>query len=140
MGKGSSLLVEVWAVYLGLSLAWEKKLTNIDLEVDSAMIVRLIKSDVDMSHPLFSLISDIRSMISNNWDVMVRHVYREGNRMADRLANFAQGLNACQKRLVESKITAGNSDNQDRPRVHHSPHPTESTAEISYTIELGDTR
>ncbi|KAF7833475.1 reverse transcriptase [Senna tora] len=65
------LLAEIWAVYLGLSLAWEKKLTSIDLKVDLAMTVRLIKSGVDMSHPLFPLISDIRSMINNNWDVII---------------------------------------------------------------------
>ena len=49
----------------------------------------LLNKSVDRNHPLFNLVFMAQGLISMDWVVQFRHVYRESNCVADILASFA---------------------------------------------------
>ena len=69
--------------------AWEKKVTRVELEVDSALVVGFLKTGVSERHPLSFLVRLCHGFLSKDWIVRISHVYREANRLADGLANYA---------------------------------------------------
>ncbi|KAG7578919.1 Reverse transcriptase domain [Arabidopsis thaliana x Arabidopsis arenosa] len=52
IGICSAPLAELWGVYYGLYLAWERRLTRVELEVDSELVVGFLKTGVSEQHPL----------------------------------------------------------------------------------------
>ncbi|KAG7568097.1 Ribonuclease H domain [Arabidopsis thaliana x Arabidopsis arenosa] len=89
IGKCTAPLAELWGVYYGLYIAWEKQITQVELEVDSELVVGFLKTGIDDSHPLSFLVRLCHGFIAKDWTVRVSHVYREANRLADGLANYA---------------------------------------------------
>ncbi|KAG7564109.1 Ribonuclease H domain [Arabidopsis suecica] len=92
IGICSAPLAELWGVYYGLYLAWERRATRVELEVDSELVVGFLKTGVSDSHPLSFLVRLCYGFISKDWIVRISHVYREANRLADGLANYAFSL------------------------------------------------
>ncbi|KAF7823087.1 putative ribonuclease H-like domain-containing protein [Senna tora] len=89
MGYGSSVLAEAWAVKIGLELAKNSSVQNLSLEADSLIVINMIKNGVEIDHPLFPIIAGIRELAAKNWNVTFSHTLREGNRVANLLANLA---------------------------------------------------
>ncbi|KAL9816790.1 putative reverse transcriptase domain, ribonuclease H domain, ribonuclease H-like superfamily [Arabidopsis thaliana] len=52
IGRCTAPAAELWGVYYGLYLAWEKKVSRVELEVDSALVVGFLKTGVSERHPL----------------------------------------------------------------------------------------
>lgn len=89
IGICSAPLAELWGVYYGLYIAWERRITRLEVEVDSKLVVGFLKDGVSESHPLSFLVRLCHGFLSRDWIVWVSHVYREANRLADGLANYA---------------------------------------------------
>lgn len=89
IGICSAPQAELWGVYYGLYIAWEKWVTRVELEVDSEIVVGFLKTGIGDSHPLSFLARLCYGFISKDWIVRISHVYREANRLADGLANYA---------------------------------------------------
>ncbi|KAG7557993.1 Ribonuclease H domain [Arabidopsis suecica] len=89
IGICSAPLAELWGVYYGLLISWEKGYRRVELEVDSELVVGFLRSGVSDAHPLAFLVRMCHDFISRDWLVRVTHVYREANRLADGLANYA---------------------------------------------------
>lgn len=90
LGKGSSILAELWGAFLGLKLAISINATRVILESDCTTIIKMLKDDQDYSlHHFASMISDCRSYLNHFEDITITHVMREGNRSADALAGNA---------------------------------------------------
>ncbi|KAF7822229.1 ribonuclease H [Senna tora] len=66
--------------------------SKVEVEADSLSTINMIKYVVDDSHPLRQIISEIRSFATRDWDLVFKHAFREGNRVANALANWAQTL------------------------------------------------
>ncbi|XP_019089219.1 PREDICTED: uncharacterized protein LOC104733943 [Camelina sativa] len=92
IGICSAPLAELWGVYYGLVMAWEKQATRLELEIDSKVVVGFLKTGVSEAHLLSFLICLCHGFISRDWCVRISHVYRETNRLADGLANYAFSL------------------------------------------------
>ncbi|KAG7579269.1 Ribonuclease H domain [Arabidopsis thaliana x Arabidopsis arenosa] len=92
IGICSAPLAELWGVYYGLYIAWERKITRLELEVDSELVVGFLTTGISDSHPLSFLVRLCYGFISRDWIVRISHVYREANRLADGLANYAFSL------------------------------------------------
>ena len=60
-----------------------------ELEVDSAVVVGFLKTGIEETHPLSFLVRLCHGYLSKDWIVRIDHVYREANRLADGLANYA---------------------------------------------------
>ncbi|KAG7559686.1 Reverse transcriptase domain [Arabidopsis thaliana x Arabidopsis arenosa] len=89
IGICSAPLAELWGVYYGLYIAWERRITRLELEVDSELVVGFLKSGISDSHPLSFLVRLCHGFLTRDWIVRISHVYREANRLADGLANYA---------------------------------------------------
>ncbi|KAG7544019.1 Ribonuclease H domain [Arabidopsis thaliana x Arabidopsis arenosa] len=92
IGICSAPLAELWGVYYGLYLAWERRVTRVELEVDSKLVVGFLTTGISDSHPLSFLVRLCYGFLSRDWIVRISHVYREANRLADGLANYAFSL------------------------------------------------
>ncbi|KAL9859832.1 putative RNA-directed DNA polymerase [Arabidopsis thaliana] len=88
IGICSAPLAELWGVYYGLYMAWECKVSRLELEVDSEVVVGFLRTCISESHPLSFLIRMCYSFISRDWIVRISHKYREANRLADSFLMF----------------------------------------------------
>ncbi|KAG7571647.1 Ribonuclease H domain [Arabidopsis suecica] len=92
IGRCSAPLAELWGVYYGLYLAWDRKVSRLVVEVDSEMVVGFLKTGINDTHPLSFMVRLCHGFISRDWIVRIDHVYREANFLADGLAEFAFSL------------------------------------------------
>ncbi|AAF19536.1 F23N19.5 [Arabidopsis thaliana] len=92
IGRCLAPLAELWGVYYGLFMAWDRGITRLELEVDSEMVVGFLRTGIGSSHPLSFLVRMCHGFLSRDWIVRIGHVYREANRLADGLANYAFDL------------------------------------------------
>ncbi|CAA7051645.1 unnamed protein product [Microthlaspi erraticum] len=83
---------ELWGLYYGLCIAWEKGITRLEIEVDSALVVGFMKTGINDTHPLSFLVHLCHGFLLKDWEVRITHVYREANRLADGLTNYAFSL------------------------------------------------
>ncbi|KAG7542942.1 Ribonuclease H-like superfamily [Arabidopsis thaliana x Arabidopsis arenosa] len=92
IGLCSAPLAELWGVYYGLFIAWDRGARRVELEVDSEIVVGFLKTGINDTHPLSFLVRLCYGFITKDWIVRISHVYREANRLADGLANYAFSL------------------------------------------------
>ncbi|WCJ23870.1 Polynucleotidyl transferase ribonuclease H-like superfamily protein [Euphorbia peplus] len=89
LGVCNSVLAEIWGLYLGLEIARKKGFDKVIIAMDSQIVVRMINDDTFSQHCFAWLLRKCQELIRGVWEVRIVHVYREGNRAADWLANFA---------------------------------------------------
>ncbi|KAL9841601.1 putative ribonuclease H domain, reverse transcriptase zinc-binding domain-containing protein [Arabidopsis thaliana] len=92
IGVCSAPLAELWGVYCRLFIALGRGARRVELEVDSKMVVGFLTTGIADSHPLSFLVRLCYGFLSKDWIVRISHVYREANRLADGLANYAFSL------------------------------------------------
>ncbi|CAA7025020.1 unnamed protein product [Microthlaspi erraticum] len=92
IGICSAPLAELWGVYYGLLMAWERRVQRLVLEVDSEIVVGFLNAGINDSHPLSFIVRLCYGFLSRDWLVRVTDVYREANRVAVELANHAFSL------------------------------------------------
>ncbi|CAL9021386.1 unnamed protein product [Prunus brigantina] len=92
IGIGNIYEAELWSLFRGLHMAWDKGIRSLDIECDSLSVVSLIAQACNHAHPLFCLIEDCKLLLKRNWRCNVSHIYREQNRAADHLANLGYEL------------------------------------------------
>lgn len=87
---GTALVAELWGVLLGLRLAWSMSVHHLLLETDSKSVAELLQAEV-VCHRHWELIIPIKELLTPNWNVEVKHIYREANKYVDFLADTALG-------------------------------------------------
>lgn len=89
IGTGKPL-VEIWALYLGLCLAWRYGYLTVYVELDSTEVVNLNHTGWSTFHPFAILLTKCRQLMDSNWHCKLSHVYREVNVAAHSLATMGQ--------------------------------------------------
>ncbi|KAF7823493.1 ribonuclease H [Senna tora] len=85
-GSCNILVAEMWGIVHGLELAWNLGHRRVIVEADSLVAVNMIKQGCSASHPCSSLVQRAHTWINRDWHIFIQHSFREGNRVADRLA------------------------------------------------------
>lgn len=80
---------ELWAVCDGLEITWKLRFSKVRLEVDSQIVVKLIKFEEVAYLRILNLLDKCHNLLSKDWKVQVQHIYREQNMTADYLASEA---------------------------------------------------
>ncbi|KAK0598865.1 hypothetical protein LWI29_000173 [Acer saccharum] len=91
-GVGNVIEAELWGMFEGLTMAWNAGVRRIIVETDSLDSVQLVSNVTNPNHPFFSLIQSCKFMVDSDWNCVVKHVYREGNRLADGLAHLGHNM------------------------------------------------
>ena len=117
-------MAELWGVYYGLVVAWEKGIRRLEVETDSKVVVEFLTTGIGDTHPLFFPVRVCHGFLSRNWLVRIVHVYREANCLADGLANLAFSLPFGFHRLDNAPIEVVDVLQEDvvgppRPRLTH---------------------
>ncbi|KAL3833945.1 hypothetical protein ACJIZ3_008681 [Penstemon smallii] len=79
---------ELLALRMGLTLAWERRIEKLEVELDSQVVINLIKNTDLETHALGAIIEDCRRLLRNPWTCVLKHTLRNGNKCADALAKL----------------------------------------------------
>ncbi|KAK8975249.1 hypothetical protein V6N11_046719 [Hibiscus sabdariffa] len=100
VGRCETLLAELWAIHDGLLHAWELGYRCVEVESDCLDAVRIAMArskTLDGS----ALVCSIHRLLSNDWSVVVSHVDRRSNGVADALARKGRGSSMAPVNLFE---------------------------------------
>lgn len=86
IGTATAFEAELWGVWEGLQLARSLGFAQVELRLDSETVLQSIKGGKLGSVRGLQLVRRIRSLMEDDWQVRVIHVYREANKVADCLA------------------------------------------------------
>ena len=83
----SNNMAEFEALEKGLQLCLNLGLSKIVIEGDSQIVLNAIRNKKTPNWVLNSKLQEVLLLLENFEDVLIKHIYREGNRFADGLAN-----------------------------------------------------
>ncbi|MCI48615.1 ribonuclease H protein, partial [Trifolium medium] len=86
MHQLSVIEAELWGIYYGLKLAWERGFHKIKVYSDSLVAIKLLKYGCPLTHPHCTLVENVHQIHLNERSVDWIHVFREANQVVDRLA------------------------------------------------------
>jgi len=66
IGVCSTPLAELWGVYYGLYIAWERHITRLEVEVDSELVVGFLSKGISDSHPLSFVVHMCHDFLSRD--------------------------------------------------------------------------
>jgi ribonuclease HI len=101
IGTCDALSAEIWGMYLGMQLTWEYGFHQLHVESYSKTLVDMITRIKINGNPS-TLVRRIQELLKLNWQVFFNHIWREGNRSADWLANFNFSLNFFNTYVMET--------------------------------------
>ncbi|CAL5366943.1 unnamed protein product [Camellia sinensis] len=78
---------ELWGIYRGLTIIFEKSLRDVLIESDAATVVFNINNPTTINYPHRALLEDIKFLM-HRCNCIVSHIPREGNQCANGLANM----------------------------------------------------
>lgn len=88
-GHCHSFKAEVMALLKGLELAHDLKISKLIIQLDNLACVQMIQHKAAGRNECTHMLNQCLHLIyQESWDVKIIHVYREGNRAADWLANY----------------------------------------------------
>ncbi|CAI0404027.1 unnamed protein product [Linum tenue] len=92
LGICSITRAELRGAVEGLQLAWDLGYRRVRVELDSRCGIHLISSNANPDHHHVSIIDRLQALARCDWEVVFSHVYREGNKCADFLANYGHSM------------------------------------------------
>ncbi|KAK9019581.1 hypothetical protein V6N11_054097 [Hibiscus sabdariffa] len=87
-GRASCGESELRGVYVGLQCSWDFGLRNLLVEVDCLDVLRLLQGEFD-SEGAPGIVAHIRDLYDRDWQVVLQHVRREGNKVADAMTRLS---------------------------------------------------
>ncbi|KAF2284850.1 hypothetical protein GH714_031242 [Hevea brasiliensis] len=82
-----------YAILEGLNLAWRRGCKKLIVECDNLEVISMLKGNMEPHAFCSSLIYSILDLVKRDWELDFRHIYREANKCADWLAQWAVSLN-----------------------------------------------
>ncbi|CAI0402747.1 unnamed protein product [Linum tenue] len=78
---------EIIAAIRGLQLVWRNGYRKVLLQMDSTTAINILTSSEHMEQRYFILVQQFQELLNKSWEVKISHIYREGNKVTDFLAN-----------------------------------------------------
>ena len=99
IGVTNSFMAEVWALRDGLMLCNQMNLSDVIVELDTKVLVNAFKNPSYANSVISPLFEDYKQLASQIPRHCIRHIYREANKCANKLASI--GLNQSLDLLVD---------------------------------------
>jgi len=77
LGCCNAYIVELCGVFEGLKIICSRGIQKLELHVDSSVVVSTITSTKGGSATAWSLLQNIRKLLSLNWEVRLQHSYEK---------------------------------------------------------------
>ncbi|KAL4325829.1 hypothetical protein GQ457_11G022230 [Hibiscus cannabinus] len=90
IGSCSILCDELWDAFDSLLLAWQRGFRKVILELDNMQVVLILNGESSALGDNL-LVVRIKELLVRQWDVRVRHIVREANKVVDGLARLVRG-------------------------------------------------
>ncbi|CAL1360380.1 unnamed protein product [Linum trigynum] len=87
LGSCSITRAELRGAVEGLQVAWDTGFRRVRVELDSLCAVQLLNSLDSPDHQQAAIIQRFKELLIHQWEVVVSHIFREGNKCADHLAS-----------------------------------------------------
>ena len=106
IGSGEVLCAEAWGLIIGLQIAVELGIKDIVIESDSAILINMLSTEDNNSHPLGILIANCKALMHSFDTYVVQHIHRKRNMVADTLAKRStdQDLGLCRLPFAPSFV------------------------------------
>ncbi|KAK8684120.1 hypothetical protein V6N13_040154 [Hibiscus sabdariffa] len=134
IGRCSILRAELWAILEGLLYAWSQGYRYVELESDSLEAVHLVLS-TSPDEMVCGLVLSIKDCLRKIGHVRIQHVYREGNRVADRLATMGRMQRGLRVTLTEVPVELRELIEAEKSQSAEAE--TVSTEEEAFTFDPG---
>ncbi|XVF06929.1 hypothetical protein REPUB_Repub06bG0093400 [Reevesia pubescens] len=92
VGISYILTAELWAIFHGLQLCWDRGYRKIELESDSLVAIQKLGIKTSLSDPHIHIIDAIKEFQQHDWICNIKHVHREANHYADWMATHFDNL------------------------------------------------
>ena len=92
IGFGSMNTAELWGLFQGVNIAWDRGICYLIEEVDSQCVSQLISFIILMPNAHFSHIIAIKEVMNRQRFITIKNIYREANFAADCMAKLAGSL------------------------------------------------
>lgn len=87
IGMCRALEAEIWGIYQDLKAMWEMGQYRVILEYDNATTMKCINNNKSISGLSINLVEKCKSLVKQKCEVILLHILREHNRLANTLAN-----------------------------------------------------
>ncbi|CAI0419974.1 unnamed protein product [Linum tenue] len=87
LGRCTITRAEIWGALRGLQMAWDSGHRRVELQLDSITAISLLSPGSPTNHQHANLVIQFRELLGRDWEVVIRHIYREANFLADCLAH-----------------------------------------------------
>ncbi|KAH9720545.1 proline transporter 2 [Citrus sinensis] len=77
LGSCSIMEAQLWGLYQGLKIAWERGFRLLQVEVDNLGVTQLLNSSEANRSGISSLLWGIKDLLNRDCQISVKHVYRE---------------------------------------------------------------
>jgi ribonuclease HI len=88
LGVTTAYVAELWGLFEGLTMTRRLGYKKVDVQMDSTIIVQTINNYSVANASGWGLTRKIRFFLILDWNVKIKHIYREANRGADMLTNI----------------------------------------------------
>jgi ribonuclease HI len=105
IGSCDALHAEMWGMYIGVDMARRQGITHLQVESDSKVLVDMVTGKCNINGNVPTLIRRIRDLKNMSWQVQINHIWREGNKSADWLANFSPSIDSFDLHVIETPLT-----------------------------------
>ncbi|KAK8506653.1 hypothetical protein V6N12_013467 [Hibiscus sabdariffa] len=95
LGHYDVLAAALWAIHDSLLQGWNSGYSRVELESNCLEAVSIINSSSDALIGS-ALVDSVKELIAREWSIVVRHVSRVNNRVADMLASRGRGSDVAQ--------------------------------------------
>ncbi|CAN1182979.1 Putative ribonuclease H protein At1g65750 [Linum perenne] len=84
---------ELTGAVVGLERAWELGAQAVEIQMDSSCAISILNGQLNLEHQHAGLVLRLRRLLERRWRVRIIHIFREGNHLADHIANRGHDLN-----------------------------------------------
>ncbi|CAN1743220.1 Putative ribonuclease H protein At1g65750 [Linum perenne] len=92
LGRCSITRAELRGAVHGLSIAWNLGYRRVLVQMDSAAAIAILEAKGEIDHQHAMEVIQYRELLTRDWTVKIKHIYREANKAADSLANRGHSL------------------------------------------------
>ncbi|KAF7839915.1 ribonuclease H [Senna tora] len=86
LGLSNVFIAELWGIYPGLKLAWDKGFKKVIVESDSSLVVNQILGKNTSKSSVHPITQSIKSLLLYSWEVEIKYSPRSSNMCADGIA------------------------------------------------------